>query len=483
MSLSSYGQNKPVEIISSDIGHFKSSPLKYHELVSNVHLRHDSTDLYCDSALFFIETNTFEAFGNVLLQRGDSIELICDSLVFYGNENLAKARSNVYLRKDTVKLFSDNVEYNIDEQHAKYINHGKVINVLDTLESEVGFFDFVEKSIALKTDVYSRNSSVKCNSHFLDYNTETNHLKLKDNVVLKTDSSVVFLDKADYDDFTKKISGKGNIKALYQNYTVYSDSIQMLTTDSILWAWDNVHVIDSNRQTQLKSNYSELYKKTEFGLFQDSVYIEIIEDLDTMYLYSDSLTLNRTERKTVINAVGDVKIWRPDIQAVCDSINFNQNSGIISLNKKPIAWMNEQQIVSDTMRIKLQNNELDSMFFIGHVFMIKTEIQNMDLFSQIKGRQIDVNVESKSLESTFVNGNAEVIYCMFTKDKFDGLNTMNGAKLKMSFKNRDISKVIYLSLIDGKYIPSQHVTKKNRFLLDFKLYSDQKIYKPDFQVF
>ena len=40
-----------------------------HRLTEEVHLRHDSTDLYCDSAWLYINDNRFEAFGNVLLKK------------------------------------------------------------------------------------------------------------------------------------------------------------------------------------------------------------------------------------------------------------------------------------------------------------------------------------------------------------------------------------------------------------------------------
>lgn len=479
-------QNKIIEIIFSENTLFIDSAddnLDHYELIEDVHLRHDSTELYCDSALFFTHANRFEAFGNVLLQRGDSIELICDSLVYFGNESFAKARSNVYLRKDTVNLYSNYLEYHIDKQKALYKNHGKVINVLDTLDSDNALYEFKDNEITLTSNVYSRNADIKCHSEFLNYNTETKHLFLQKDVKLETDSSTLFLDKANYNNLSKKIIGQGNIKALYQNYIVFSDSIQMHTIDSVLWAWDNVHAIDTLNNTELKSEYAELYKQSEKGFFVDSVFFRQIEQEDTMYMYADTMYIDHENNLTTIEGYRDVKIWRKDIQSIADSIYYNQGTEQIILSQNPIAWMDDQQIVSDTMLLQLDHKDLDSLFFIGHAFMVNEEDPHMDLYSQVKGRRINVNVDDKELKSALVNGNAEILYCMFEEEKFSGVNVMNGSKLNIFFENKEISKILYLSIIDGSYIPSQKINKKNRFLSNFKLHKEKKIYKADFQVF
>ncbi len=476
-------QTKNIEMIFSKRTKFFETPIKHYKLIDLVHLRHDSTDLFCDSALFFTNENRFEAYGNVLLQRGDSIELTCDSLIYFGNKSIANAYSNVFLRKDTVNLYSNNLEYHIDDRKALYNNHGKVINVKDTIDSHNAIYEFKDNNITLTKDVYSRNEDLKCHSEYLNYNTDSKNLILHTDVKLETDSSTIFLDNAHYNNLSKKIIGQGHIKALYQDYIVFSDSIQMHTIDSILWAWDNVHVIDTINHTELKSEYTELYKQNKQGYFVDSVFLRQIEELDTMYMYADTIYIDKINNQTSIDGYRDVKIWRKDIQSIADSIHYNQYTEQITLSQNPIAWMEEQQIVADTIILKLQHKELDSIFFIGHAFMISEEDVNLDLYSQVKGRRINVNVDDQEIRSALVNGNAEILYCMFDDDVFSGVNSMNGAKLNIYFKNKEISKILYLSIIDGSYIPSQSINKKNRFLSNFKLHKSKKIYKTDFQVF
>ena len=45
----------------------------------NVKFRHRGSVLYCDSAYFKQQENTFHAFGHVRLLQGDTLEIKCDT--------------------------------------------------------------------------------------------------------------------------------------------------------------------------------------------------------------------------------------------------------------------------------------------------------------------------------------------------------------------------------------------------------------------
>ena len=49
-------------------------------LVGNVVFSHDGVYLYCDSAYFYEAKNSFDAYGNVLIQQGDTLFVYADEL-------------------------------------------------------------------------------------------------------------------------------------------------------------------------------------------------------------------------------------------------------------------------------------------------------------------------------------------------------------------------------------------------------------------
>ena len=63
-------------------------------LVGNVHFRHMGANLYCDSANFFQQTNSFEAFGHVKMLQGDTLKLFSDYAYYNEPELFAHSRRN-----------------------------------------------------------------------------------------------------------------------------------------------------------------------------------------------------------------------------------------------------------------------------------------------------------------------------------------------------------------------------------------------------
>ena len=67
-------------------------------LVGNVQFDHEGTLMYCDSALYYEATSSFDAFGNVRMNQGDTLSLVGDVLYYDGLDQMARVRHNVILR-------------------------------------------------------------------------------------------------------------------------------------------------------------------------------------------------------------------------------------------------------------------------------------------------------------------------------------------------------------------------------------------------
>ena len=71
-------------------------------LVGDVRFEHEGTLMWCDSALFYEATNSFDAFGNVRMRQGDTLSLTGDILYYDGLDQMARVRHRVVLRhRDT----------------------------------------------------------------------------------------------------------------------------------------------------------------------------------------------------------------------------------------------------------------------------------------------------------------------------------------------------------------------------------------------
>ena len=80
-------------------------------LVGDVCFRHDSSYMYCDSALFYKTDNSLEAYSNVRMEQGDTLFVYGQYLRYDGNTKIARLRENVRMENGQVTLFTDSLNY------------------------------------------------------------------------------------------------------------------------------------------------------------------------------------------------------------------------------------------------------------------------------------------------------------------------------------------------------------------------------------
>ena len=78
----------------------------------HVKFRHQGAVLYCDSAYFKQQENTFHAFGHVRMLQGDTLEIRCDTAFYDGraDADMVHAQSHVVvIHQKTSELHTDNL--------------------------------------------------------------------------------------------------------------------------------------------------------------------------------------------------------------------------------------------------------------------------------------------------------------------------------------------------------------------------------------
>lgn len=142
-------------------------------LVGNVAFRHDSLYMYCDSALFYQDTNSLEAYGNIHMNQGDTLFLDGEQLFYDGNAMLAKVRYNVCMKDPSMTLTTDSLNYDRTMSLGYYFDWGTLKDSLNTLTSQWGEYDTQSKDAVFNFDVTLTNDNFVLTSDTLGYNTNT----------------------------------------------------------------------------------------------------------------------------------------------------------------------------------------------------------------------------------------------------------------------------------------------------------------------
>ncbi|MBO5427350.1 MAG: hypothetical protein J5996_02855, partial [Prevotella sp.] len=111
----------------------------------NVSFLHKGITLTCDSALYFQQTNSFEAFGHVKMKQGDTLTLTSDYAYYDGNDEMAEVRRNVVLTHRKTKLYCDSLNYDRIYSIGYFFEGGKLVDGETTLTSDWGQYSTADK--------------------------------------------------------------------------------------------------------------------------------------------------------------------------------------------------------------------------------------------------------------------------------------------------------------------------------------------------
>ena len=140
-------------------------------LIGSVKLRHDSMYMYCDSALIYENTNSFEAFNNVRMEQGDTLFIYGDYLYYDGISQLAQLRENVKMINRNTTLLTDSLNYDRIYDLGYYFEGGTLMDEENVLTSDWGEYSPATKQSVFNHDVKLVNPQFILTSDTLKYNT------------------------------------------------------------------------------------------------------------------------------------------------------------------------------------------------------------------------------------------------------------------------------------------------------------------------
>ena len=131
-------------------------------LNGDVCFRHDSSYMYCDSAYFFEQTNSLEAFSNVRMDQGDTLFVYGNYLFYDGNTQIAYLRENVRMENGQVTLFTDSLNYERIPDIGYYFDGGLIVDSLNQLSSFSGNIRLVRNWLSSMIASVWRMSNSRC---------------------------------------------------------------------------------------------------------------------------------------------------------------------------------------------------------------------------------------------------------------------------------------------------------------------------------
>lgn len=300
-------------------------PHEYEEfqvVKGNVKFRHGGMWMFCDSAFYYPEKNSLDAFGHVEMRQGDTLFVYSDKLYYDGtmkHATLARgaSRPNVQLKNRNVSLTTDSLDYDLNSEMGWYTTGGVLEDDVNTLTSIYGEYSPATKVARFRDDVILVNNKdgYRMTTEELEYNTGTHIANISRPTRIEGANDTIITTEGWYNTTTD------HAQLTSRSTIVHSDSNRNVTTlegDSIIYdkatRVSRAYMFRDIRKQQRPMVLTDTARKVVlyggYGEYNDSTRKALAAEYPLLIEYSrpDSLFLRAD---TIVSLIKSEMVW-PD---------------------------------------------------------------------------------------------------------------------------------------------------------------------------
>lgn len=440
------------------------------KLLGNVQLKHEDIIMSCDSAYFYSESGSVDAFSKVKVVQGDTLTLTGDYAHYNGVTKEARVRNNVRLVNNEITLETDSLNYYRSEGIATYLGGGILTQEDSQLSSERGRF-------LLDTEIFFFMDSVEIVSP--DYTITTDSMKYDSEAEISyfsgptdilTEDQLIYCEDG-WHDMQKNVSFvTQNAYMKQEGRIIRGDTLYYEADAGFGEAHSNVVMVDSAENMTLKGNFGLYYSEHQALMVTDSALMIQVDGPDTMYVHADTLrSLQNTDSLgigRVLKAYYKVKIYRSDMQVMCDSLIYIESDSAFDFYGEPVLWAEENQLTASQIKVIMKDQQLQKMEMTGVALVISQK--DSTKYDQMRGKAMTGYFVDNRLNRINVTGNGQTIYYATEEEVIVGANKTECSDLVIYLTDNKISKVSYKTKPDGTYYPLELFPATDALLSDFK---------------
>lgn len=456
-------RTRKVHLIYADVGYpDKNIGPDVQVLVGSVSLRSDSMYMYCDSALIYENTNSVEAFDNVRMEQGDTLFIYGDYLYYDGISQIAHLRNNVRMINRNTELTTDSLNYDRVFDLGYYFEGGTLTDEQNVLTSFWGEYSPATKLSVFNHDVVLVNPNFTLTSDTLKYHTETKIATILGPSEIISDENHIYSERGIY--FTDKD------QAELLDRSVLTNQGRKLTGDSLFYdrnlsygeAFDNVQMNDTVNRNMLTGDYCYYNELTEYAMATNRAVAVDYSQGDSLFMHADTLKmtsyfLNTDSVYREMHAYNKVRMYRTDVQGVCDSLVYNSMDSCVTMYTDPILWNEGQQLLGEEIKIYMNDSTIDWAHVINQALTI--EAKDSLHYNQVSGKEIKSYFKNGEMHRVDVIGNVLVVfYPEDDKDKsMIGMNTSETSLLNLYLVNRQMDTMVMSPKSNGVMYPMDQI--------------------------
>ena len=417
----------------------------------------DSTTIRSDKGYFYMKTKDI-FFKDSVVVVSPEFTLRSDTLKFNTNSKIATFLAPTLIVQDSSKIYCEGGYYDTRNKSAEFRKNpqyveGEKVAIADTIR-----YNGNTKEVFLLGNARFKEGSRVATANRIRYNEITEITLLEGNAVIVDEGQNIVADTISYDKLNESYATRGRSHIVDGDQILDANQVDYDKETEMGMAVGNVIWRDTAQHITIVSEYANYKKENDYikasgGRNGRPLFISDI-DGDSLFMTSDTLVSIKGDTLTgdtsrVMHAYFDVRIYKSDLQAVCDSLLYNSTDSLFWFfdnrpNETPIIWSDTTQFTADTIRLQLANSKIDRIFLRNNSFIINSPDEKF--YNQIKGKNSIAYFTEGELDYVHVTGNAESVYYPLDDARaYIGANKTICSEMKIYFGDNTVTGIKFFA--------------------------------------
>ena len=168
-----------------------------------------------------------------------------------------------------------------------------------------------------------------------------------------------------------------------------------------------------------------------------------------------------------LEALHNVRIYKKDMQVVCDSLVYSDLDSLARLFKNPMIWQEvRRQYAADSITVVIDEGAMEKASLMSNAFI--TIQEDTDLFDQIRATEMLAFFDEKGGLTRFdALGGASALFFIEENDTYATVNKTDSKMLSATFKDGDIERIYYYESPKNDGYPVVQLADDERLLKGF----------------
>ena len=184
---------------------------------------------------------------------------------------------------------------------------------------------------------------------------------------------------------------------------------------------------------------------------------------------SDSLAVAPLDSTKIgfLEALRDVRIYKKNMQVVCDSLVYSDLDSLARLFKEPIIWQEvRRQYAADSITVVISDGAMEKASLMSNAFI--TIQEDSIMFDQIRATEMLAFFDDKGgLKRFDALGGASALFFIEENDALATVNKTDSKMLSATFKDGDIERIYYYDSPKNDGYPIVQMNEDEKLLKGF----------------